>query len=1501
MDNCTYTIISTGQKFNSWAELMNNFADKEIKDFNSLSDVVFSKYKRRDDVRESLVTLSKEYVSKKRGDDANSAVSTLIDGEPALRDSNVISISEWIDHPSCQIDGRPLITQMVKEDYIESEINNLINQGVSEDDAKKAVETVINNWKIIEEDSMVLHSLFTSSTIGNVADFENAQDLTKRMSMQVIDKLHGRMQHFIKQLRYKYPEAKILTNINLKTELKGFDKELLGHIDYMVIDKRGNLHLYNFKSSHTHYSKWASVKQEKYKLQLAFLKQMLANKGIQVKNMSLNIVPVEIDYTDDFSKIDDIKVFDPINYNLNKFSNPGLNKYFNKAKYFVQSTIPEIEDVSKGIKEANAIINATFPTLNIKAEGIATSAKDWIKNAPNSGDASTPIIIKPSERDDYAYDLIINGKTYEIKSRKRIENNKEIEEKVIEHLSELEDNKDFITQQLKTVLDKAIKVGFIDCTGHKIFKKDMENHLKSVFEKYLVRDEESKEPDWEFSDSLIDQNVFLFRNKHTGQTDVISLSHLNLNSSIKIKGYNNILGAYKRDGEIDTLSSHYGNIETIRTLLLLNSVFPEIEGSDMKLGQLKVLSPMMGSHTRTYDIGNLVKNYLPEILQTVQENNTELEVKNNLKYAEMVDKVSILLNEYNTIMENRSENTRDNYATMGFAELEVADSKAAQILAIRNILNQLFDDYKNVSTAEIERNAREKNNIKDKLFILVSDAYKYLTGEYPAYSKKLTWNDINVTTAPTVPNKNINMVVTNFLTTADTIAENTMSQWEKYRPSFMSFYEAIGYGTTQNAVIGNQSSQFNNLYALDENNKKTMMFKDPYNMENDLKPEERTLLKNVLSYLYEIRRTFNPSLKEITDVEEYIKKNPSYLQVPLMRASTATILQRKESIKNAGKNLAKIALHPEKYWDEFVENLMPEEAEEMNEGAEVLSLVNNFEKQHDQEYRNRLIQKHGVDYFETNLEDILLTVLNKYVQVDKMNTFLIGTKNLIFQLEMLQDISGTKDIIEKEIKYIKDYLKINVFQRSIMEETGQKITSALTPVKRFVSMVNLAGNVVSAVRDAEQGFMENFIRTVTKFQTDLEAKNVRDAYNYVIVHGISNAMNITKLSALCAKYRISNTDLNRITERLRTGRGGILNADNWAYATLRSPDFMNRMVLFVARCMQDGCWEAMTVEDNVLKYNWKRDKRFEIYASDNKEHPDYKKQRSLYLSKVQEYNEEHPENQLEYDDHNEIHLPEPYSRKEILSIRNVDRNIYGSYDKSMKAMGEHTAAWWAFGMYTTWMNGIYNNYFMKPGVSQISQRKVVQQRDENGKLLFFDENGGLTTEDTGVPYIKGVPMIVQGIYYTAQEMFKICKDNGFKAMKEYLKEDPIAAQNFKKGLSDLLMSLLHLVLINLALSGQYRDYKKVMRDNPVIQNLIVEVLYKSTSRAWDSFQGPLNILNFVGENMNPPVYQIPIKLISDSGKFLFGEKTFGQIVTGNLAIGRSYSDTYNAWLRAQKQ
>ena len=75
------------------------------------------------------------------------------------------------------------------------------------------------------------------------------------------------------------------------------------------------------------------------------------------------------------------------------------------------------------------------------------------------------------------------------------------------------------------------------------------------------------------------------------------------------------------------------------------------------------------------------------------------------------------------------------------------------------------------------------------------------------------------------------------------------------------------------------------------------------------------------------------------------------------------------------------------------------------------------------------------------------------------------------------------------------------------------------------------------------------------------------------------------LSKLCLKYRISNTDVGRIAERAKTGRNGIFNTTNWLYSTLRGPDFLNRMTLFVAKCMHDGVWNAFSLDKNGdLKY-----------------------------------------------------------------------------------------------------------------------------------------------------------------------------------------------------------------------------------------------------------------------------------------------------------------------------
>lgn len=133
-------------------------------------------------------------------------------------------------------------------------------------------------------------------------------------------------------------------------------------------------------------------------------------------------------------------------------------------------------------------------------------------------------------------------------------------------------------------------------------------------------------------------------------------------------------------------------------------------------------------------------------------------------------------------------------------------------------------------------------------------------------------------------------------------------------------------------------------------------------------------------------------------------------------------------------------------------------------------------------------------------------------------------------------------------------------------------------------------------------------------------------------------------------------------------------------------------------------------------------------------------------------------------------LPTPYSNREIREIKNLANNIYGAYDKSMKAKYESMSLGWTFGMWSTWMNGQVSNYFAKPGQYSDSQTSVEQEVDSSGNKRWFDKDGRYCVEktdengdtnyyyeDTGElvtdqsmmePIVKHVPDVVQGIWYS---------------------------------------------------------------------------------------------------------------------------------------------------------
>ena len=1523
LNDCVYYIKGNPKPY-SYDSLWSALNQTQLDELNKVSDILFSKYPKQEAQKNRLETLKQKVKETKQQQNFLFAGDVAEDGENGEK-----AISTFLtSSPEATINGNSIVRQFVVEDFKQNEIRTRTELGMSEQEATKEVEKEISSWETIAEDSKLIHKLLTDPIIAVPEDkkaefIQRAKSIVPKDSKLYDDTLLGtlydQLKTFYLDSKGHYVDSEVLRNINLTAQLRNSNTKLLGHIDYAFVDTSGTLHIYNFKVTHNSLNKWSRDKINTFRYEQAFLKQILANNGINIKNIDMRIVPLQVKYNGDYNQIQEMVIRESKNYDIDSNSKYVGQKFDNTAKYFIEES-NQIENITEEhIKTADQINKAIFPFINVKSDVIGKSVIEWINSAKTVGD-SEPLIIRQLETGEW--EVFINGTKHLITNPIDKSRNKDIIELVTKHLDKLNTNGTYINN-IKEYLIDSHRRGFVNIEK----LKRNSDFFNKEFAQYVHKSEigEKKISDWKLLDDLADCNILMFKNRKTGIIDVITLSQSNLDviPNYPKKGNSNVLAAYRRDSQIDMPLGDLGQIENIRTLVLLNQIIDKIPNA--KLGQLKVISQF--GQRRIYHPENDAQKYLKEIFKVIKKEVRDLpEFNYNFKSNHFSDPVENLIREYHAILADLpGGKSKFLSETMRFEELEDAKDKEQKRVALFDIAKSIQGVLsRKANIEEIANDNRQDSQTRNlaKLYLLVSQAYLNYSGENLEYNKPMSELRSFVTTAPTVSSSNVRIVVNNLQTTLDSIAENIEAEYTKNMRKFlMDFYKESGYTSLENITIGDQNRLFKNMYQKDSSGKRKMLFKNPYDNSNDLAPAERKFLKKALFEFNRIRQIRRNDIKKFTSYEdpaisEYISNNSQgekYLWVPLKRASKTSQRQNVGALINDYKRKFKqlFKLNGSQAFDEFVNNLSPEERQILDQDINELSIHNPMlEWENDSLVRQDRINKLGVDYFETNVEDLLLNFLARSVEVEKFQNFLTGTKMLLLQLDMMGDTDANK----KEAKYIEEYLKVNVFKKSVMEPTSQEIVSRLTPVRTFVTYANLAGNAVAYFRDIENGFMENYLRTVTKFQTDISAANLTKAYGYVITHGSSNTMNINMLSKLCVKYRLSNTDLARITERLKTNRGGIYNWDNWAFSTLRSPDFLNRMTLFVAKAMQDGCFDAWYIENDELKYNWKKDKRFSIYASGDKTNPEYAKQKGLYIMKIQEWNQEHPQGIKDENGHKRAlnyndDLPTPYSQQDILAIRNVGDNIYGSYDRSLRAMGENKALGWAFGMYTTWMNGMWNNWTLKPGKYNINQMNTIIETNENGEEIWMDKHGNFITqkidsngvkyyidEETGerkeadCPVMKKVPVIVQGILYTFKDMIGILQEDGIKETIKYLKSDPVAQKNMRQAISQILIVLLHLMLIKLALEEAYKDHKKHSSEYNVANNIMAEVGYKSFRQAGDTFRGPLNIIDYVGDS-NPPIYKVPTKLIGDAAKFVMGDKSFQSVITGNFAIMRSFRDT----------
>ncbi len=233
------------------------------------------------------------------------------------------------------------------------------------------------------------------------------------------------------------------------------------------------------------------------------------------------------------------------------------------------------------------------------------------------------------------------------------------------------------------------------------------------------------------------------------------------------------------------------------------------------------------------------------------------------------------------------------------------------------------------------------------------------------------------------------------------------------------------------------------------------------------------------------------------------------------------------------------------------------------------------------------------------------------------------------------------------------------------------------------------------------------------------------------------------------------------------------------------PDFGNRMSLFIAKMIQDGTLDAHSEKDGELIYDWKLDKRFNIYSKGLKSHPEYDKQRGLYLTLLNEFNKQKltPEPLVEGNA-----LPQAYTYNDIESLKQFSNLIHGYYDQDSKMLMQATWFGTMFIQFKNWLRAKIDQMFLARNNYKVGERK---QATQYGQLQWLktDENGTIyiTSENTGVPYYPMEFSIMEGYLVSFKRLLQnVYKSKGnIKEVMQLLNQDDLMKGNLKKVSGDI--------------------------------------------------------------------------------------------------------------------
>jgi hypothetical protein len=1195
-----------------------------------------------------------------------------------------------------------------------------------------------------------------------------------------------------------YPEYKIVGDTNYIDE-KGDKLKALGIIDLLVVDSKGKVHCIDYKASYSDYAHFSSAKRQTYKYQFGLYNRLLNDANINVaerRDNAIMVAPIQL---------------------------VGFGHSIAEDKWTYRSVIPGsnniLEDVSSDVLSEGIMDNIEryVPTKiipNINSENMST----YVMNLENEffgqcdmddSEETLARIFREGHTIDEAtgihkfkYKGEANSRAITANSEKELYN----KFKSIRALNKvnLENRAKYLSDDLMQAIKEGESFTFQNASSVQENGNGSLLWWDQQFSRYA-------NPTWEVIpfEQALKFGIILLRNKATYQIDVIKLTNnltketraiMGKNGVADIKTGTTLFANFRSDIEEKSKTNSYalrnvnGNMELIESMLILNNIGKQVFAGGYKLGRIRVVNPNMNSALSA-------ENY--ELLYNFNELDKFCSVgTNHFKDGtiKMMTHFDLARCRFLEIIRNIDKSATlkkfNNYISIVNEMDNVGIDPEKKMQELMDLKTKMENDplfKKALINVKGETSNNPENAVYNEVMLAIAELKGYtfrqqlsdhakffnahlfrLSGTYIDNPGNLESNTLNVVTA---------MVTEAY--------QNVRSDLERDKTKIQELVENLkrekGFSFLKEITFGNQADLYKNII---EERDGDLFIKNPNAPGCDMTQAEKEFAAFFAESVYKRR------FPERMDTIDKYKNDDEYWLLPLAPSNMRSIASTK-GLLNALKDKLKdwnpkFIVERIKERAEGLFNATQAEEHEINESQQALwKMTNMFDIGYKDNRKQKIAEKGGLVGFETNLETLLLQFEFAESMQRNLNDVFPVIKAAMISLATSGELQN--DQFKDDLQYLQDYVKNKIFNRSINPakyrpwvESINKLMVVATRMALGFAPVQFSYQMLEGIwKDASLVYRKPDLKDPNG-KSAFTASNVRDAYFTAIRDLVHSGNKKTLCQLLNELYGLNDMDMNNYIDHIKSDVHGFWNFWNHlAFKFASRPDYYNRLTIFGAQMRGDGCWEAHSIVDGRLKYDWTKDKRFSVFskgeAGKRENLEEYKKQEGLYWSMAKQMVLEHTKNfdgtdfKLDYE--HPMALPKAYTTQQSEGYKSLSDKLYGYYAHEKKSMIHATMVGAMFMQMRTYWSGKKNQYIAPGGIHVMGH---MEQYEENGQKYWYklDENGNVTemptTEDTGIPFMVWRGQWEEGIASTLMSFMHASiagfKENGIAGAKKIVSE-----------------------------------------------------------------------------------------------------------------------------------